>query len=1370
MNYSGEWDEGSAFGQSRDPGGAGGGNLNLLPAFGPGQCDFPPISLDPQDSSAPLVSGEVRHFRGPTPFRERATHHGIVDLMTGIPLVQEIDFELPFGGAVFRHVRTHSRTASALPTGAKTGYFFGTDHPVSSGPEAFWDWNGLHWCMSENPILLIDAAYAYEHQTADPPQEYLADLFKPGTRRCYFIPDAHHEVPFIRHGTSENYACPPWFDGALSHNGGIVGADGAWEVPPTEFYVWTHRRSIKYTFKPYYEDLWVENGVSVHSPPPTSYGLPFYALVTQIEDRYGNSIEYEYCDFVQEPDDAPNTLCCNECRQKCNEKGQLRSLRLRTASGQIAYTLIYAHRNFKSEGHTSWSGFLNYPRNQNALHTIHVYEGDAAWAPSSGCFTLGYELFCNAQSLEEIDALNLPLIEQHPEWLLEARYLYSEKRETHLQTYMPWPMPSPYCPGGDLTGSTANTEFPAYVIDPVTGEERELFYDRQGQLLLKTTITKKLPESVTGEVERSYAMYRYENGARLFFDDNIIKGVIEAMRLESGDNAIGPNSLFKLRESDGYDVPYINPSDGMIKHKSLHELANWGWTGNARSLPLNHLSINGITPAFVNWLGADPSRTKKAVFEYDQSVTVLSDRRMGHDHGDYALYHFVTYPSGVPADASTEQGSIMFSFRHPTRMRGNTWDTFFQYFDTRLDEVFVTAVIDEIADRNFYHPDLRTGLRSRRVVEMNPAGFVMRDRTWRFSEDGQGQVVQESGNAETFISDCKGRIIERRTTGWGAASTPESEGLIRVYEYEDPCCTWSAANQRCDCQGLPCTTSEDEPGELIAEGIKKGTDGQVRYLRRFEGDTRRPELIAKEVRYPTPAQGSAGSIVDPPDAEIIETNFVLEDEPGVADRDKKIVEKTVKRPAALIESGGNLAHAVTKTHYNTEGNLDYAGDGTVDTSGVALEFYVTKLEYETTGSGQLIKQTQDYDGADIPLGFERLSPAGAPALAYITSYVPNPLWGRLRTFYPNGRQLKTAYVEADDGLYQWTFDNLIEHKYPEEPAPFEVLSPVVVKFFKGGQLQWQKTAQLLVTDMEPEGVGLNCEDLVIYDTEENPYPGLISVSTPTFDSHGRIVGMKTVGKDNNQLAASIAYDGFGHVGRQADPDGTITRNVYDELGRLQRVYRGTNDEHDYWGTAEPCNPPGDPNCTFPDNLTLVEKRYYGTGVTDAQQLTTVRRFRDTPENQYGDTGPDPENPIDPSNEDQIGWVNEYSYDWRMRPVVEIRKNEAGEVINQTLTWYDNLDRQRFVAEYATDAPLGWPNPTALAATSPEPTGAEILASSPAPYALTEYIYNLRGQVEETRQYNVASGASATYTATITFNNHRDQPTEVHSPGSPVTKQ
>jgi len=373
--------------------------------------EFPPAHLDQAMSSSPLLAGEARHFRGPTPYRERPTHADAFDLITGKALVQAVDFELPFGSAAFRHVRTFTEYPFA---GGIVG--LGDDGLTQST----WDWNGRRWAMSENPILLIDAEYT----------GYPSD----GHKTCYFIPDAHHAVPFIYDDNLDPpaYVPPPWFDAVLGHNG-TPGENGTWEERPTEFYVWTHRKSVKYTFEPVW-DLYTapeaagDNCTSAHDPPSVGgAGIPHLALLRQLSDRYGNRVEFEYC----APEAGEWTVCdndvtdeCVECCQSCNAIGQLQTARLYASGGtDPIWTIVYTYREFMLD-HDPMTERYHFLLDR-ALHSIHVYEGAVAGLDPNTCRTISATTFCDTEDLAGMDSITGPALPDG-DWRIEVRYLYSE--------------------------------------------------------------------------------------------------------------------------------------------------------------------------------------------------------------------------------------------------------------------------------------------------------------------------------------------------------------------------------------------------------------------------------------------------------------------------------------------------------------------------------------------------------------------------------------------------------------------------------------------------------------------------------------------------------------------------------------------------------------------------------------------------------------------------------------------------------------------------------------------------------------------------------------------------------------------------------
>lgn len=141
--------------------------------------DLPPATTDPRLGTLPLVPADASHLAGPTPFAERPVHNGLMDAVLGTRMLQVTDFELPFGGAVFRHVRTNSDIWDQSWRSDDTG---SSMVELLTPERAFWDWNGRRWMMGESPLFLMDASPTWN--VGEPP-------------KCYFIPDAFLAIPFV---------------------------------------------------------------------------------------------------------------------------------------------------------------------------------------------------------------------------------------------------------------------------------------------------------------------------------------------------------------------------------------------------------------------------------------------------------------------------------------------------------------------------------------------------------------------------------------------------------------------------------------------------------------------------------------------------------------------------------------------------------------------------------------------------------------------------------------------------------------------------------------------------------------------------------------------------------------------------------------------------------------------------------------------------------------------------------------------------------------------------------------------------------------------------------------------------------------------
>ena len=202
-------------------------NINL--EVGAAPPTLSPRSFDPRESGSALVPPSVAIDGRPVARWTRPMLGEAVDLVTGIPMVQEIDFELPFGSAVYRHVRSYSemppgrfeqRCYDAALNGDQSDIEAETLGSVAGD---FFDWHGQGWMIGEAPLFLIDAHYQHV-------------VYKDSTspRRCYLVLNAHQSIPFDQDPTDEHgrYVAPPHFDAFLEHDGQWNSSDEVWETPP----------------------------------------------------------------------------------------------------------------------------------------------------------------------------------------------------------------------------------------------------------------------------------------------------------------------------------------------------------------------------------------------------------------------------------------------------------------------------------------------------------------------------------------------------------------------------------------------------------------------------------------------------------------------------------------------------------------------------------------------------------------------------------------------------------------------------------------------------------------------------------------------------------------------------------------------------------------------------------------------------------------------------------------------------------------------------------------------------------------------------------------------------------------------------------
>ncbi|MBX9582155.1 MAG: hypothetical protein K2X87_17765 [Gemmataceae bacterium] len=262
--------------------------------------------------------------------------------------------------------------------------------------------------------------------------------------------------------------------------------------------------------------------------------------------------------------------------------------------------------------------------------------------------------------------------------------------------------------------------------------------------------------------------------------------------------------------------------------------------------------------------------------------------------------------------------------------------------------------------------------------------------------------------------------------------------------------------------------------------------------------------------------------------------------------------------------------------------------------------------------------------------------------------------------------------------------------------------------------------------------------------------GLRSVSRAYRDRAGRVesaddyfdlagltytAGIALGAEGTNFYRARTGYDARGRADRSVTPQGTVTRTVYDGLGRAVSAWVGTDDAPTS-GTWSPSNTTG-------TNLVKVGEWEYDAGGTGDGLLTKATAFP-------GLGAP--------------ARVTQTWYDWRGRPVLTKAGVEASEAttVNRPITYldYDNLGGVTKTRVYDGDAVAV----TVTSGVPDAPAGGKLRAQSAASYDELGRVY--RSEVSSVDPATGAVGASLKADA---WYDARGYAVKTLAPGGLVTK-
>lgn len=672
---------------------------------------------------------------------------------------------------------------------------------------------------------------------------------------------------------------------------------------------------------------------------------------------------------------------------------------------------------------------------------------------------------------------------------------------------------------------------------------------------------------------------------------------------------------------------------------------------------------------------------------------------------------------------------------------------------------------------------------SRRIVALNAMGYVVWEETYEVTPTGL-QLAGGEGHREVYIYDDFGRVEMIKSYGWHAAKragVPEaSNGLVTVYDY--------------DYDG---TSGFEECPHPRRIGVQWGDNGDtintghVQWLVEYARDADRPEIVLTEVWFDTAFTGNTilpitGVTASQVSSQQSQRNIVFHaidfDTPsggaGEPAFTKAITQKASAQAWDEFDASAVKKLAIVTQGFDGEGNLVAVGRGLVsDITNLGGStgdiFYVDWMHYDD--EGRVLIEVQDaQDGAsyssvydasvsttatiNTTFGWTPSLPVGVAHAGYVTSNRYGE-FGLEDTTFPNGEVRQIEYKRVFEDLEVATFIGVTApHGDPTDPTDDVFMPPhsTLAKHVEHG-IEVVRVAALVT----PDGV-------IVHPSMAGAMEPVITMEAE-YDPSGRPSSQKFSNRDGESFEFKSTFNQYGTVDRVETALGTITRRVYDEIGRLRRVYRGTDDWIVHFG-APPSAPVGN------EDMVLVETRRYGEGIHDAMQLTQVRTYRDQPANVY-----------DPDLEDVegAGQLTYIAYDWRMRPVIRVECTDGlvATPIRVAVTHLDQMGRSRFEAIYDAGI-LTNQNPSHADFVSDMltalPTGGSFLYGGSMPVAtdfydaspvthlvsLSETIYSQRGAIQEERDYDLVALAGK-YTVTKTFYDHNGQPVYVEQPGEGV---
>lgn len=591
---------------------------------------------------------------------------------------------------------------------------------------------------------------------------------------------------------------------------------------------------------------------------------------------------------------------------------------------------------------------------------------------------------------------------------------------------------------------------------------------------------------------------------------------------------------------------------------------------------------------------------------------------------------------------------------------------------------------------------------SRATTDVDPA-------TGSFDFWATGVARDSSGRVETVHTPANHTGYTHDTMGSPTGSFARSASVGLVHEFQR-------------------VSSGDEQGLLEAVKHKEGTGGTAHYDAWMAYSTRVLDVGGQGVVRPVVIESRAyhtGGASHSTSANFDATTMSYAWHEPSTDTDVEFIAPltiTTNRPVVTTGKNGSNTAEVVKQHVRADGTPAFSeqADGRIDYTGYTRGLRTRSVTdpHDGTGSGSTgLLVVNEQSGFGITL-----DPDGWAVIhesAYDAQGRPSVMTA------PDGRVSYTYYSRLDDG-------RMVTISVPRRTGsgPYTYYGPAsyTVTNLKGHE---EFTATLTTSST---GMSDDIEDWIL----EGQYDPLLGIdlwtvarmSTSVMSDTGckvlesrayfDIPGSGDGTEGTHYDATFYGYDSMGRQWRVKDPTGSISRTVFDELGRAKESWTGTNDYSFTGGEA-----------SGPDDMVKVSETEYDGGNDSANSLVT----KTTAFIQDSATG----------RRDTT-----FLHDYRGRAVVTLSP-----MAPYTLVKHDNLGRAVAVARYSSSSGLDISDdPTSLATNR---------------VGLSQTFYDERGRVWKTQRHKIdlADGSDDDNLETLTW--YDDDGRVVKVDGQQLTK-